>query len=151
MMEAAMVEVRRDGREGVRAVRLRIPARPEFVVLSRLALTGLAAPAGISEEALADLKLALTEAVSNSVRHGYRDGDGSVEIAYELSRETIEIEVADAGAGFGLEPRLATGETGPREGGLGLPLARAVVDELELESSAGAGSRVRIVKRLLPE
>ena len=50
-------------------VKLDIPAKAEYVVLGRLALAGLLRVRGYSEDAVADLKLALTEACSNSVRH----------------------------------------------------------------------------------
>src|ERR1700751_3495148 len=63
--------------EDVSSVRLRIPAKPEYVALGRLALTGLAQARALPSDTIADLKLALTEAVSNSVRHAYgTPGDG---------------------------------------------------------------------------
>ena len=86
---------------GGRTVRLTIPARPEYITLSRLALMGLARVRPMSEETLADLKLAITEACSNSVRHAYGDGQGAVEILYELHDDRLAIEVADDGEGFG--------------------------------------------------
>ena len=56
-----------------RAIRLTIPAKPEYITLGRLALTGLVRlrPQPLSQEVLGDLKLALTEACTNSVRHAY--------------------------------------------------------------------------------
>src|SRR5437667_12057593 len=84
-----------------RTVRLTIPARPEYITLCRLALTGISRLRPLSDELLADLKLALTEAASNSVRHAYaEDSDGVVEIVYELHSDRLVIEVADEGAGF---------------------------------------------------
>ena len=66
-------------------VRLTIPARAEYITLCRLALTGIGRLRALSDELLADLKLALTEAASNSVRHAYGDSDvGVVQISYEL-------------------------------------------------------------------
>ena len=64
-------------------VRLTIPARAEYITLCRLALTGIARVRDFSDEVLADLKLALTEAASNSVRHAYAGDDhaGVVEIS----------------------------------------------------------------------
>ena len=53
---------------GGSTVRLTIPARAEYITLCRLALTGIARVRSLSDELLADLKLALTEAASNSVR-----------------------------------------------------------------------------------
>src|SRR2546423_13159035 len=87
--------------DDARAIRLRIPARPEYITLCRLALTGLAQLRAMSEETIADLKLALTEAVSNSVRHAYGDHRGGhVEITYELRADRLGIEVVDDGEGF---------------------------------------------------
>src|SRR5436309_2744710 len=83
-----------------RSIRLRIPAKPEYITLCRLALTGLAQLRAMGEETTADLKLALTEAVSNSVRHAYGPHGGHVEITYELRPDRLGIEVVDDGEGF---------------------------------------------------
>src|SRR3954471_14630596 len=82
-------------------VRLTIPARAEYITLCRLALTGIARVRDLSDEVLADLKLALTEAASNSVRHAYTGEDhaGVVEISYELRADRLVIEVTDDGEG----------------------------------------------------
>src|SRR5467141_1958218 len=85
---------------GTRAVRLTIPARPEYITLCRLALTGLSRLRPLRDETLADLKLALTEACSNSVRHAYPDAEGHVEIVYTLTADTLEVVVTDQGEGF---------------------------------------------------
>ena len=53
------------------SVRLTIPAKPEYITLSRLALSGLSRVRPLPDATIADLKLALTEACSNSVRHAY--------------------------------------------------------------------------------
>jgi len=128
-------------------VALVIPAKAEYVVLCRLALAGLARLRPLDPDALADLKLALTEACSNSIRHAYdEDRTGAVEIRYELGGDRLTVEVRDEGPGF--EPRgRGVSATGLDEGGLGLAIIRAVVDELEV-SANGDGSRVRFVKYL---
>jgi len=83
-------------------VRLTIPARAEYITLCRLALTGIARVRDLPEEVLADLKLALTEAASNSVRHAYSSEEeaGVVQISYELLPDKLVIEVTDEGEGF---------------------------------------------------
>src|SRR6476469_5000596 len=129
-------------------VRLRIPARAEYITLGRLALTGLSRLRELPDETLADLKLALTEACSNSVRHAYRDGrDGIVEILYDLQPDRLVIEVSDDGPGFDYvesegEDRELT------EGGLGLAIIRSLSDEFELGIRPGGGARLRFVKNL---
>lgn len=132
-----------------RSVRLTIPARPEYITLGRLALTAIAGIHPVSDEALHDLKLALTEACTNSVKHAYEEGgEGTVDILYELQPDRLAVEVGDAGAGF--EPRNADGANGGElsEGGLGIEIIRAVTDEVEIEAREGGGSRLRFVKFL---
>jgi len=132
-----------------RRVRLRIPARAEYITLGRLALTGLSRLQELSDETLADLKLALTEACSNSVRHAYRDGrDGIVEILYDLEPHRLVIEVSDDGPGFDYVE--AEGENRElTEGGLGLAIIRSLSDEFELSGRGPAGgARLRFVKNL---
>ena len=149
MDEAALIETTDEALEGMRSVRLRVPARAEYIALARLALSGLADLLELSDELLADLKLALTEAVSNSVRHAYAGGTGFVSIAYELTGDTLAFEIVDDGGGFDPDrpPPLEGAEL--TEGGLGIAIIRMIADEFELHSRPGVrGSRLRFVKRL---
>ena len=151
MSEATLAEASGEELEGMRTVRLSFPARAEYVTLARLALTGLAEIVALPPELLADLKLALTEAVSNSVRHAYADGAGFVSVAYELSGTRLAIEVVDNGNGFDPErpPPLEGAEL--TEGGLGIAIIRTIADDLEIQSQPGVrGSRLRFVKQLRP-
>jgi serine/threonine-protein kinase RsbW len=130
-------------------VRLTIPARAEYITLCRLALTGIGRLRELSDELLADLKLALTEAASNSVRHAYGDKDpGVVEIAYELFPDRLVIEVTDEGEGF--DPAQAEDNAVElSEGGLGIAIIRAIADEVEIGAQPGGrGSRLRFAKAL---
>jgi serine/threonine-protein kinase RsbW len=130
-------------------VRLTIPARAEYITLCRLALTGIGRLRELSDELLADLKLALTEAASNSVRHAYGDKDpGVVEIAYELFPDKLVIEVTDEGEGF--DPAQAEANADElSEGGLGIAIIRAIADEVEIGAQPGRkGSRLRFEKAL---
>ena len=136
--------------DGTRSIHLRIPAKAEYITLCRLALTGLAQLRDISEDTMADLKLALTEAVSNSVRHAYgENGNGHVDITYELQPDRLGIQVVDDGDGF--DPDEAPSVEGEElsEGGLGIAIIRTIADEFEIDSKPGArGSRLRFVKLL---
>lgn len=135
--------------DGSRLVRLTIPAKPEYITLGRLALTGLARLRDLPAEVLGDLKLALTEACSNSVRHAYENGDGVVEISYELSADRLVVEVVDNGPGFDPAAAGRRDEGELTEGGLGIAIIRAISDELEIgERPGGRGSRLRFVKHL---
>jgi serine/threonine-protein kinase RsbW len=133
---------------GAARVRLTFPAKPEYITLGRLALMGLARLRPLSEETLGDLKLALTEACSNCVRHAFAERPGTVEITYELQADRLTVEVADDGVGFDYERRDGV-EDELVEGGLGLAIIRALADEFELGQREGRpGSRLRFVKLL---
>jgi serine/threonine-protein kinase RsbW len=131
-------------------VRLTIPARAEYITLCRLALTGIARVRELPDEVLADLKLALTEAASNSVRHAYSGDDetGVVEISYELRADRLVIEVTDDGEGFDPEETDGPAEE-LSEGGLGIAIIRSIADEVEIGTQPGGkGSRLRFEKEL---
>jgi len=130
-------------------VRLTIPARAEYITLCRLALTGIARLRELSDELVADLKLALTEAASNSVRHAYGDQDaGVVDISYQLFPDRLVIEVTDEGEGF--DPAETEGNAAElSEGGLGIAIIRAIADDVEFGAQPGGkGSRLRFEKAL---
>jgi serine/threonine-protein kinase RsbW len=131
-----------------RLVRLTIPAKAEYIMLGRLALTSLSRVRELSDEELSDLKLALTEACTNAVQHAYGDGNGVVEISYEVYPDRLVVEVSDNGEGF-VPPDAAPAEAEAlTEGGLGIAIIRALADELEIGERAGGGSTLRFVKRL---
>ncbi len=143
-----------DPEAATQTLRLTIPSRPEYLVLGRLVLAGIARVRPIDADALADLKLALTEACSNSMRHAYGgETAGSVEMAFEVGDGFVAIEVADDGPGFEHPPadavQAAMNGTSLDEGGLGLEIIRTVMDETEMGARAGgSGSQIRFVKRL---
>jgi serine/threonine-protein kinase RsbW len=131
------------------SVRLTIPAKPEYISLVRLALSGISRLRPLSDETLGDLKLAVTEACSNSVRHGYGEkGEGVVEVVYELQPDRLVVEVVDDGPGFDADGARSN-EEDLAEGGLGIEIIKAVSDEFEAgRRGNGAGSRLRFVKFL---
>jgi serine/threonine-protein kinase RsbW len=133
---------------GARTVRLTIPAKAEYITLVRLALSGLSQLRPLSEETLGDLKLAVTEACSNSVRHAYRDGrEGAVQVSYELHPDRLVVEVCDEGEGFNVGRCEPLDDGSLSEGGLGIAIIRELSDELEFGPGAsGKGSRLRFVK-----
>jgi serine/threonine-protein kinase RsbW len=128
-------------------IRLSFPAKPDYLLLARLALSGIGRTTPVPDELLADLKLALTEACGNCVRHAYPDSKGDVSVAYAFDGGVIEMTVEDQGVG--LDATRAPSPTD--ESGMGVPIIRTVVDELEISPGAdGRGTIVRMTKRLAP-
>jgi serine/threonine-protein kinase RsbW len=132
-------------------VRLTIPAKAEYLVLARLVLTGIAMEVSMSEIALADLKLAVTEVCGNAVQHAYTDDPGVVRIVFRVEPEAIEVSVEDEGAGAGFpDVDESALREGPVESGMGLAIVRAVMDEVAIDEDPSApGTVVRMRKQLV--
>lgn len=84
-----------------------------------------------------DVRLAVTEACTNVVRHAYRNRQGSLEVSAATGPGGLEVVVVDQGGG--IQPRPAKSP-----GGLGIPLMAAVAAEFEIERSQPRGTRVRM-------
>jgi serine/threonine-protein kinase RsbW len=135
---------------GVGTVELRFPPYAEHLALVRLALTGVAAVAEAPEELLADLKLAVTEACTNAIQHAYPDGVGDsaqVIVRFRLGPDEITVEVEDGGIGFDASSRLPAPNRPAPQGGMGLWIISALIQDLQIESGAG-GSRIAMSRAL---
>jgi serine/threonine-protein kinase RsbW len=124
---------------------LEIPSQPEYILLARLVVSGVGQAAGLAPSDIYDLKLAVTEAVTNVIRHAAVD---SFEIEYRALDGAVEVSVTDAGGGFNADEfkRAPDGA-----GGFGLAVIRSLVDEFSLNSSSGGGTRLRMVRRAAEE
>ncbi len=128
-------------------IRLSFPAKPDYLLLARLALSGIGRTTPVADELLADLKLALTESCGNCVRHAYPDGPGDVSVAYAFGQDEIEMIVEDQGVG--IEEGVADRSSTTNDSGMGMSIIRTVVDQLEIRPGAdGRGTVVRMTKRL---
>ena len=118
-------------------VRLTLPARPENVAVIRHVLGAFAEALQLPADLVEDMRLAVTEACTNVVRHAYHDGEpGPIDVVIRPNGTKLELIVSDHGAGIGPSPDLA----GP---GLGLPLIAALTADLEISHGPdNRGSRV---------
>jgi serine/threonine-protein kinase RsbW len=113
---------------------LTLPARPENVAVVRHVLGALAEALRLPDGVVDDMRLAVTEACTNVVRHAYVD-EGTIDVVVRPRGNVLEVVVSDTGRGIGPSPDT----DGP---GLGLPLIAALTDSLEVQRSLGAGSRL---------
>jgi anti-sigma regulatory factor (Ser/Thr protein kinase) len=117
-------------------VRLTLPARPENVAVVRHVLGAFAEALHLPLDVIEDVRLAVTEACTNVVRHAYDGSDsGQLDVVIRPEGEVLEVLVTDRGRGLGPSPDTA----GP---GLGLPLIAALADSLEIQHAPRAGSRL---------
>jgi serine/threonine-protein kinase RsbW len=120
---------------------LTLPARPENVAVVRHAIGGLGEALELRDQKLSDIKLAVTEACTNTVVHAYGAGGGPLEIAAYLRDGRLLIVVRDEGRG--IVPR--TDSPGL---GLGLPLIATLAEALELGSDDEQRTEVRMTFRI---
>jgi anti-sigma regulatory factor (Ser/Thr protein kinase) len=125
-------------------VRLSLPARPENVAVVRHVLGAFAEALQLPPELVEDMRLAVTEACTNVVRHAYHDGEpGPIDVLIRPDGDRLELAVSDRGQGLG--PSVDV--TGP---GLGLPLIAALADSVELQELPVRGSRIAMSFRCRP-
>ena len=127
-------------------VEIKFPASAEYVGLIRLTLSGVFSRAGANYDQIEDSKIAVSEAVTNAVKHAYKEGEkGDITIGFAIYPDKIEIVVSDKGQSFDYE-EVKSG-LGPyeedenvdflREGGLGLFLIEALMDEVFVKKDSG--------------
>ena len=126
-------------------VNLMIPAKPDYVGIARLTVSGIANRMGFSYDDIEDLKLAVSEACTNAVDHAYCGGEGEIEVTCNIFPNRIQIEVIDRGNSFDLdEVKKRTGPikvsgsmNGIRERGLGLYLIKSLMDHVDIKGDNG--------------
>ena len=121
-------------------VSLTLPSSPEYVLLARLVVAQVGGLAGFGSEDVYDLKLAVTEAATNVIRHAAVE---NYEIEYRALPRAVEVTVIDTGGGFNAAD-LTRATDG--QGGFGLAVIRDLVDELVLDSTKGGGTRLKMTR-----
>ena len=112
-----------------------------MVAYVRAGITGLAT--GLEKDDLDRVRLAVTEACANVVRHAYPDDPGILEVGACLGPSTLVVDVCDAGIGTGG----TRAQAAPGEGGLGVPLIGMLADRVET-TPREPGTSVRMVFEL---
>jgi serine/threonine-protein kinase RsbW len=127
---------------------LEIPASPEYIAIARLVVSSIASSRrNLPDDRIDDLKLAVSEACTNAIEASGHASD-RVKIRIEDDDTKLEVNVKDTGPGFDLDtlpthPPVTDPERLNFERGLGIPLIRTLVDDVEFDSSAG-GTSVRL-------
>ena len=129
---------------------VKFPAISENEALARLVVSAFVIKLDPETETLADIKTAVSEAVTNAIIHGYNEKGG--EICLRLIREgrTVYIEIEDKGCGIedirkAMEPMFTTKADEERTG-LGFTVMESFMDEVKVESIKGFGTVVKLKK-----
>ena len=133
-------------------ITMRVKSIGENVSLVRMLASGFLYPYDLTFEALDEIKIALSEAVSNCIIHGYCDAeDEEVLVSIEVKAHQLTICVEDTGVGIAdvkqaMEP---TFSTRAEHMGLGFVFMQTFMDNIEVFSELGKGTTV-VMHKLLP-
>ncbi|MBE6573076.1 MAG: anti-sigma F factor [Ruminococcaceae bacterium] len=132
---------------------LTIPARSINESFARYAVSTFAAQLDPSLEEIADIRTVVSEAVTNSIVHGYMESEGKIYISAEYYDDrSIKITVKDKGKGIddikkAMEP-FYTGAPGTDRGGMGFTIMSSFTDKLSVRSVPNKGTTVTMIKKL---
>lgn len=130
-------------------IEMKFPAKAEYVGVIRMTVSGVANRMGFDYETIEDIKVALSEAVTNVVSHAYLEEEsGELTLGFAVYEDKLEIMVSDRGESFNIAdikdrigPMSAREEMKPvsqiREGGFGLFLINTLMDEVEINNQYG--------------
>ena len=126
-------------------IKMEIPANPDYVSILRLTTSGIANKLGFSMDEIEDMKVAVSEACSNAVKHSE---DNKVSINFNLLNNGIQIEIIDNGKGYDIDAIETPDLSNPKEGGLGLFIIQTLMDEVDIESKGNQGTTIKMTKYL---
>ena len=122
---------------------------------ARITVAAFAAQLDPTVEELADIKTAVSEAVTNSIIHGYEDKEGIVKVKAKLLENTIEIEITDSGKGIEdielARKPLYTTKGNLERSGMGFTIMESFMDEVDVYSVVGIGTRIIMKKTIKKE
>lgn len=144
--------------KGVHKMEFRNEMKVEFIsksqneAFARVVVSAFIAQLDPTIEEIADIKTAVSEAVTNAIIHGYEDDKGIVQIKCNIIKNRIEIEISDEGRGIlnineAREP-LYTSKPELERSGMGFTIMESFMDEIEIYSEVGQGTRIKMIKEL---
>ncbi len=133
-------------------MRLEFPASSDNERFARTVAAAFILELDPTVDQLSEIKTAVSEAVTNSIIHGYDNEYGSVTMEGSIFDDTVEFVISDDGAGISdirraREP-LFTGKPEMERSGMGFTIMEAFMDSVEVESEVGKGTRVTMSKRI---
>lgn len=122
---------------------------------ARISVAAFASQLDPTIEELADIKTAVSEAVTNAIVHGYEDKEGIVKVKCSLRENWVTIEVSDSGKGIdnieNAKKPLYTSKPNLERSGMGFTIMESFMDELNVESILGLGTKVTMKKKIKTE
>ena len=126
-------------------IKMELTTNPDFVSIIRLTLSGIANKIGFSLDDIEDIKVAVSEACTNAIKHS---SDEKFYVTFELLENGLTIEIEDKGTGYDMDCIAEPDLSNPKENGLGLFIIRTLMDEVSTTSKNNQGTIVKMTKYL---
>lgn len=126
-------------------IKMEISSNPEYVGIIRLTTSGIANKIGFSIDDIEDMKVAVSEACTNAIKHS---NDNVFNITFIILENGLTIEIQDNGKGYDIENAVQPDLENPKENGLGLFIIQTLMDDVSIESKENQGTIVRMTKYL---
>ena len=126
-------------------IKMEISANPEYVSIIRLTTSGIANKVGFCLDDIEDLKVAISEACTNAIKHSLED---RFTIIYTMIEKGLTIEIIDNGKGYNTKEVSEPDLDNLKESGMGLFIIEALMDEVNVESTEGKGTSIKMTKYL---
>ncbi len=135
------------------SMKITFDAISENESFARLAVAGFLLYKNPSINDIEDIKTAVSEAVTNSIIHGYNNNKGKIDLYCSVIDNHIEIEVVDYGEGIedinqAMKP-MYTSKPEEERSGLGFTVMGSFMDKIDVESKLGKGTKVKLYKDLV--
>ena len=126
--------------------------KSENEAFARIAAAAFVSNLNPTAPELAEIKTAVSEAVTNAIIHGYENSVGMVRLEGRISGKTVEFIISDDGWGIpdvnkAREP-LYTGKPDSERSGMGFSIMESFMDSVEIKSKVGEGTRVKMKKTI---
>ena len=126
-------------------IKMEISANPEYVSIIRLTTSGIANKVGFCLDDIEDLKVAISEACTNAIKHSLED---RFTIIYTMIEKGLTIEIIDNGKGYNTKEVSAPDLDNLKESGMGLFIIESLMDKVNVESIEGKGTSIKMTKYL---
>ena len=139
-------------KQNTNEMKLVFDSRPENEGLARVTVAAFCTQMNPTLEEVADLKTAVSEAVTNCIIHAYEGTVQKIEVCCRMQEETLWVDVIDQGVGISdipkaMEPLFTTKPEMDRSG-MGFAFMEAFMDEVTVESQVGKGTIVHMKKTI---
>ena len=124
-------------------ISMNMSVNPDFVSVIRLTLSGVASRIGFSLDDIEDMKVCVSEACTNAIKHSKKD---EFQVKFYVCPDRLTIEVLDDGIGYDVDSLASPDLKNPKTSGLGIFIIKTLMDEVEIKSCDKCGTIIKMTK-----